>query len=485
MLEFEVKYFPEMLLKSRSVRRYCCQRLGWNLEKLLRAVHPDCRVQREWARLWVTCPDEVKEAVWEVLSTTPGVDQFSRIERRPWSDLEDLARQVLELYGAALEGRTFGVRVKREKGLPWRSGEVERFLGAKLLESGLPARVDLSDPEVPVRIRLKQDEAWFHVDHGHGLGGFALGTQGSCLSLISGGYDSSVASFSTMRRGLVTHFLFFNLGGAAHERAVRRHAHYLWRRYGASHPVQFVSVPFEAVVGAILDQVSDGYMGVFIKRCFLKAATPIARRLRCPALVTGEAVAQVASQTLLNLQVIDTATELLVIRPLVTMDKRVVIQQADAIGTRAFADRMPEYCAVISRSPTIAADPEKLAAEEAAFPWEVLEQAVEQASYTPIEELGEESCEEEEVPVVTEPDPARDILVDIRPAADRQAAPLQAGDLPVIEMEPAEVETRFPRLPPEPGRRYLLVCRRGVTSRLKAAALREAGFDNVVVYLPK
>ncbi|RME32390.1 MAG: tRNA 4-thiouridine(8) synthase ThiI, partial [Gammaproteobacteria bacterium] len=391
MQEFEVKYYPEMLLKSRSVRRYCCQRLGWNLEKLLKAVHPDCRVQREWARLWVTCPEVVKEAVWEVLSTTPGVDQFSRIERRPWNDLDELAGHALELYGEALEGRSFGVRVKREKGLPFRSGEVERFLGAKLLETGLPSKVDLTRPEVPVRIRLTAGEAWFHVDHGKGLGGFALGTQGACLSLVSGGYDSSVASFSTIRRGLVTHFLFFNLGGAAHERAVRRHAHYLWRRYGASHPVQFVSVPFEEVVGAILEKVSDGYMGVFIKRCFLKAATPIARRLKCPALVTGEAVAQVASQTLVNLQAIDTATDLLVIRPLVTMDKRVVIQQADAIGTRAFADRMPEYCAVISKSPTIAADPEKLAAEEADFPWEVLERAVEQATYTPITELGEES----------------------------------------------------------------------------------------------
>ena len=137
------------------------------------------------------------------------------------------------------------------------------------------------------------------------MGGFPLGCQDSVLSLISGGFDSSVSSYLCIKRGLQTHYCFFNLGGRAHELAVKEVALFLWMKYHASHRVKFISVPFEGVVEEILNNVDNAHMGVVLKRIMLRAAEKLAQGLHIEALVTGESVAQVSSQTLANLSVID------------------------------------------------------------------------------------------------------------------------------------------------------------------------------------
>ena len=96
--------------------------------------------------------------------------------------------------------------------------------------------------------------------------------QGQALALISGGYDSPVAAWRMMRRGVKTHFVFFNLGGASHERGVREVTHHLWQRYSRSHCVKFISVPFEGVVGELMRRVDHSYRGVVLKRMMLRAA---------------------------------------------------------------------------------------------------------------------------------------------------------------------------------------------------------------------
>lgn len=93
---------------------------------------------------------------------------------------------------------------------------------------------------------------------------------------MSGGFDSTVASYLMLRRGLRTHFCFFNLGGRAHALGVKEVAHYLWERFASSHAVTFVTVPFEGVVAEILEQIEDSLMGVVLKRMMLRAAAAVA-----------------------------------------------------------------------------------------------------------------------------------------------------------------------------------------------------------------
>lgn len=154
-----------------------------------------------------------------------------------------------------------------------------------------------------------------------------------------------------LRRGLRSHFLFFNLGGVAHEVGVRQVVHYLWDRYGASHGAKFISVPFDGVVEEIMRSVGHRHWGVVLKRQMLKAASEIARNNNAVALVTGDAAGQVSSQTLTNLNVVDRASDEVVLRPLIAMDKETIIGIAREIGTESYARNMPEYCGVISQKP--------------------------------------------------------------------------------------------------------------------------------------
>ena len=126
-------------------------------------------------------------------------------------------------------------------------------------------------------------------------------------------------------------------------------AHYLWNRFGSSHRVRFVAINFEPVVGEILEKVDDGQMGVVLKRMMVRAASKVAERYGVQALVTGEALGQVSSQTLTNLRLIDNVSDTLILRPLISHDKEHIIDLARKIGTEDFARTMPEYCGVISK----------------------------------------------------------------------------------------------------------------------------------------
>ncbi len=128
------------------------------------------------------------------------------------------------------------------------------------------------------------------------------------------------------------HYCFFNLGGAAHEIGVRQVAHYLWNRFGSSHRVRFVAINFEPVVGEILEKIDDGQMGVILKRMMVRAASKVAERYGVQALVTGEALGQVSSQTLTNLRLtltnlrlIENVSDTLILRPLISYDKEHII----------------------------------------------------------------------------------------------------------------------------------------------------------------
>ena len=232
------------------------------------------------------------------LQCIPGIHQAIEVEEYAFTTQEDMLAIVHPAFEEQLAGKTFCVRVKRTGSHEFTSNEVERFIGGELNQNTAAAGVKLKNPDIKVEIEIKHDR-WFLITRRHpGLGGYPIGSQDPFLSLISGGFDSTVSSFLTMKRGLNTHFCFFNLGGHAHELAVKEVAYYLWSRYGASHRVRFVTIPFEGVVEEILTKIDNSYMGVILKRMMLRAASKTAEQMDIQAIVTGESVAQVSSQTL-------------------------------------------------------------------------------------------------------------------------------------------------------------------------------------------
>jgi len=482
-MQFIVKFFPEISIKSKPVRRRLASQLAGNLRSILRRLDPRLEVVRDWDKLVVSGESDdprLRARLVDELGRIPGISWFLDVREHPLGDLEDIFQRTLAVHGPRLEGKTFAVRCKRAGRHDFRSVDVERYVGGGLDRHTGAAGVNLTDPDLVVRLEIRDDRL-FVVDERHrGLGGFPLGSLDPVLSLVSGGFDSTVASYLTTRRGMRTHFCFFNLGGRDHELGVKEVALYLWMKYGSSHRVRFVTVPFEEVVGELLARVDASQMAVILKRMMLRAATRVAERSGIDALVTGESVAQVSSQTLRNLAVIDAVTDKLVLRPLIAMNKEDIVRTAARIGTEKFAADMPEYCGVISVNPTTRARPGRIRAEEARFDMAVLERAVSAARIQNIDEIAGEGPAGSGVEVLPIP-PAESVIIDIRHPAEEQLRPL-AVPAEVLKIPFYELHSKMGELDRE--RTYMLYCERGAMSTLHAGHLFDSGYDNVKVYRP-
>ncbi len=483
-MKFIVKFFPEITIKSRPVRKQFTKQLRDNLRAQMKLIDPAIIIQRDWDKLVVETTLEASEQqrqLIDVLASTAGIAYFLEVQEFPFIDLADAYQKTASLWAARLTGKTFVVRCKRSGEHAFSSVEAERYIGGELLQNGSARGVDLHNPDETVRVEIRDDRLYVVNERYPGIGGFPLGTQESVVSLLSGGFDSTVASFLTMRRGMRTHFCFFNLGGRQHELGVKEVAHYIWAKYGSASRVKFVAVPFEEVVAEILKNVDDSQMGVVLKRMMLRAAEQVALQLEAKALVTGECVAQVSSQTLTNLTVIDRACDMLVLRPLITMSKGEIIDMAIDIGTEQFAKHIPEYCGVISVKPTTRAKLFRIEHEEQKFDSNVLASAITNARYLNIDEIANEDIQQTSVEVLAAPI-ADAIIIDVRHPTEVQRAPLRAGNVRIQNIPFYELQNKFSEL--DQQHIYLLYCDKGVMSKLHAAHLVEQGFANIKVYRP-
>ncbi|WP_136064048.1 tRNA uracil 4-sulfurtransferase ThiI [Modicisalibacter radicis] len=490
-MRYRLKLFPEITIKSRPVRQAMVRSLRTNIRNSLSRFIPGVRVADCWDALEVRLDDPLdastRAEVEASLSRIPGIHQILVVDAHAFTGFEDTAALMIPLWRDALAGQRFRVSAKRRGRHDFTSEELERYLGRVLLETADGASVDLSHPQVTVRIELKDEQLLLVTRRWSGLGGYPLGTQGEALALISGGYDSPVAAWRLLRRGLKTHFVFFNLGGPAHESAVREIVHHLWRYYAVSHRLNFLSVPFEGVVNEIQRRIPDGVAGVVLKRMMLRAANRVAARARIPALVTGDALAQVSSQSLTNLRLIDAVSERPVLRPLIASDKQTIIDDARQIGTAAYSEHLPEYCGAVSKRPNVHPSARQVELAEREFDFTILDAAVEAAMLTHASRLLDAPPRVAEVMEVDSPQAlaeADDItVVDIRHPDEREAAPLTLPHGKPLEIPFFELAERAETLPRD--RRYLLYCAQGVMSRMQAQHLADKGLTQFGVYRDK
>jgi len=477
--KFILKLFPEIMVKGSSAKRQMIGQLYSNLLVMLGRIEKQIAVKKFSDKIEVITPFAFTSEVRQLLLHTPGIEQvLEALQFDNINTLDEIKVKVGEVMHHEIEEKRFVVRVKRSGTHDFRSTEVEQTVGGYMLATYPSHGVDLHHPEVTIRIELLNNQLNIITRKHQGLAGFPLGTQGDILSLMSGGFDSTVASYLTMKRGLKTHFVFFNLGGAAHEIGVKQVALYLWEKFGSSHRVKFVSVPFDDVVTEIFASTHETYMGVTLKRLMLMAAEKIANDMEIDALLTGESVAQVSSQTLRNLALIDQVTDKLILRPLATMNKPEIIAMANKIGTRRFAENMPEYCGVISKNPIIHGSYKRMQREAKRFDYTVLDRAVEDAATIYVDEITEDLLSHAAVEVVTQPKKEM-VVIDIR---DEEGC--IETSCPSIKIPFYKLKTEFKKL--DKNKEYLLYCEKGIMSQLHAQYLHDAeNATNVRVYRPE
>jgi thiamine biosynthesis protein ThiI len=276
-------------------------------------------------------PTATWDAVRERLSTVFGIANFSKAGRAPL-DVDAIAAAILKDLGPE-DPATFRVSARRaDKRFPLTSPQIEREVGGRIKEAR-NWTVNLDEPELTVNVEALTGEAFYSFGKERGAGGLPVGSSGRVTCLLSGGIDSPVAAWRMMRRGCRVHLVHFHsypiLSRASQEKA-RELAQSLAR-------FQFDSKLFVVAFGEIQQRVvlavAPPLRVVIYRRLMMRIAERIATRQHSQALVTGEVVGQVASQTLENMATIGGVVSLPVLRPLVGMDKDEITAEAQRLGT--------------------------------------------------------------------------------------------------------------------------------------------------------
>jgi thiamine biosynthesis protein ThiI len=322
--------YHEIALKKGN-RRYFTELLKRNLFASVKDFGPK-EIRSLPARILITFKNEPLAAdLIDRISGVFGVANFSLVERVD-RDLDALRSRILK----ALNGRSFeSFRIETQRGdktFPLASPEINRQLGAAVKEKS-GARVDLDHPQFTVTVEILPGDAFFGFDKIPGAGGLPVGSSGRVVGLISGGIDSPVAAYRIMQRGCRLIFVHFH-SAPYQDKTSQEKVRLLVKRLTRH---QFLSrlylVPFGEIQRQIVAGVARPLRVVLYRRMMLRIGEAIARKEKAKALVTGESLGQVASQTLDNMAVIQQAARLPILRPLVGMDKQEIIDQARRIGT--------------------------------------------------------------------------------------------------------------------------------------------------------
>lgn len=461
-----VRPASEVTLKSKRTRKHFMRSLRSAVRDALQRNGLNCRLQLRPSRLFVYLEEGPLEVAEETLARVFGVGSFSPVRRACRADLQEIVEAGHDAFAQAVAGRSFAVRTKRLGQHPFSSMDVGRELGAALRPYG---PVDLDSPELEVRVEILDERAYLFEERVPGMGGLPAGTESRALSLISGGFDSAVSSWQVLRRGVELDFVLFNLGGAAYERMVAQVVKLLADRwcYGARPSLHIVD--FGAALEDLRANTREDYWQVLLKRLMLRSASRLAERLDCEALVTGESIGQVSSQTLSNLKAIEEAATLPVLRPLVGMDKREIMQQAELVGTAALSAHIREYCAIASGRPVVAADPAVIAAEERKLDLSLLERALDSARILKLRTLDPADLMLPYLFVDSIPEGAT--VVDCQSEHHYRAWHLPGAE----RRDPGEL-MRSPRSL-EKGGSYVLYCAHGMLSAQAAEVLQQMGYE--------
>ena len=331
----------DIFLKSRRTQPRMIKRVLANLRAALRAAGFEGDLDRLGSHRFALEPGDHASEVIDAASRVFGIASIDTVDEVPAHDLDELAASVGAVAADRVDGGTFGVRVKRRGNHDWRSYDLASKAGRLLVEAG--GAVDLDDPDEWVDVTVLDDRAFLVSDHRKGAGGLPIGAQEPVLSLVSGGFDSIVAAWMMMSRGCPVEYVHFQLSCAQADHALAV-ARSMWERWGYGGDPKVHLIEFEPVRDALVGQVEARMRQVALKVLMAQAASSVAQDDGIQALVTGDALGQVSSQTLPHLVAVSKQSTVPILRPLLGMPKEAIIDQARVIGTAEISARAREVC---------------------------------------------------------------------------------------------------------------------------------------------
>jgi thiamine biosynthesis protein ThiI len=373
-----ILHYHEIWLKGRN-RKFFTAKLKEAIKSTLEGL-PAGKVRHEESRILVELdtaggPDEQATLIEAVrrLTKVPGIAYLAIAKEVP-PELDEIVEQASELM-LDVPFQTFAVRAKRSrKTFPFRSSDIHRQLGRRIEEkmqaAGRPVKVNLDNPEVTCHIEVLEHRALVYTEKIPGLGGLPTGTAGRLVCLLSGGFDSAIAAYKIMRRGVRLCFVHFYGNpaqpGEDSPPIARELVKVLTPYQGRA---LLYLIPFTELQQQVVASAPQAVRILLYRRLMLRIAERIARRERAHGTVTGDSIAQVASQTLQNMAAVGSVATMPVYRPLVADDKQEILDTARRIGTydissEPFTDCCPIF---LPKSPRIFSTIEELDAAEASL----------------------------------------------------------------------------------------------------------------------
>ena len=458
----------EITLKATRARRRFQDALRANIADALSTRGARCKMKMSGARILLET--DSTEAAERVLSKVFGISSFSPVEAITKCDLDSIVEQGERTFAKAVRGRTFAVRAKRsgrgKDRMGFTSVDIACELGAALNRYGT---VDLGSPDVTVAVEVELERAIMYSGKFSGPCGLPCGVQGRALTLLSGGFDSAVAAWRLMKRGVSTDFVFCNLGGSAYERMVLQVAKVLVDLWAHGQQPRIFVVDFGPVVEELREKVRESYLQVVLKWQMYRTAALIADQENYDVIATGESIGQVSSQTLKNLSSIDRAVSLPVLRPLISYDKQEIVAEAERIGTAPLSARVREYCALSDARPVTATSAERVADEAVKLDASVLQAVVAARRQFDLKQL---DADDLRAPYVFADDiPGGSVLLDCQPRHM-----FEAWHAPeAVHVDPGSFHEGLRALDKEVT--YVVYCTYGTQAPFFVEIMQQSGFE--------
>ncbi|MGM0747271.1 MAG: tRNA uracil 4-sulfurtransferase ThiI [Bacillota bacterium] len=350
--------FGEISTKGKN-RRSFIERLKQNI-KLVLNDYNKLKYFSNRDRMTITLNGEQPDAIRSQLKQVFGIQSFS-LAIKCESSLKDIKTTALAAIRAEYqEGDTFKVATKRAyKQFELDTNEMNAEIGAHILRNTEGLTVDVRNPDIPLRVEIREEATYLTIRDEKGAGGLPVGSAGKAMLMLSGGFDSPVAGFYAMKRGLSVEAVHFFSPPYTSERAKQKVIDLArgLSKFGGKMTLHIV--PFTKTQELIQKQIPENYTMTATRRLMLQIADRIREQRKGLALITGESLGQVASQTLESMYAINAVTSTPILRPLIGMDKTEIIEKSREIGTYDTSIQPFEDCCTIFTPPSPKTRPKK------------------------------------------------------------------------------------------------------------------------------
>ncbi|MDC2864930.1 tRNA uracil 4-sulfurtransferase ThiI [Bacillus sp. BP-3] len=344
--EYILVRYGEMTTKGKNRSKFVST-LKDNVKHKLKKF-TNLKIDATHDRMYIQLNGEDHEAVAERLKDVFGIHKFNLAMKVP-TDLEEIKKGALAAFLQVSRAvKTFKITVHRSyKHFPMRTMELLPEIGGYVLQNTEDITVDVHNPDVNIRIEIRSGYSYIMCDERMGAGGLPVGVGGKVMLLLSGGIDSPVAAYLTMKRGVSVEAVHFHSPPFTSERAKQKVIDLTQELTKYCKRVTLHLVPFTEVQKTINKEIPSSYSMTIMRRMMMRIAERIAEERNALALTTGESLGQVASQTLDSMHTINEVTNYPIIRPLIAMDKLEIIKIANDIGTYDISIRPYEDCCTV------------------------------------------------------------------------------------------------------------------------------------------